>query len=224
VLPYPGWMAQESPLADVAAIYTPFDAAEVDRMDKFVTNVEAMTARSFFADPTRSLRIEGGEHQPTTVRLLDIDEEAIDAVTPRFRRLYMPTEAASFHKTFELLKRHVVRRSPPREAVLRELAAFEPWEQKMLNATPVTIMRAGERMTPHEIVEAYLYAEYLHDDVKLGMKLAEFEPFDEALRDEFLRVMYVLARVYYVGRNVVKPILEESSLLPSAPPLAPSRV
>jgi hypothetical protein len=215
-------MAEESPLAQVAEIYTPFDAAEVDRLTKYVSNVETMTDRSFFANPTRSLRIEGGDDQPTTVRLLDIDEEAVEAVTGRFRRLYMPTEAASFRRTFELLKRHVVRRSPPREVVMRELAEFGPWEQKMLNATPVTIMRGGVRMTPDQIVRAYLYSRYLHDDVKLGQELAAFEPFDEALRDEFLRVMHVLARVYYVGRNVVKPILEEPSLLPSAPPVAPS--
>jgi hypothetical protein len=79
-------------------------------------------------------------------------------------------------------------------------------------------------MTPHDIVRAYLYSQYLHDDVKLGQELAEFEPFDEVLRDEFLRVVYVLARVYYVGRNVVKPILEEPSLLPSTAPVAPTNV
>ena len=99
----------------------------------------------------------------------------------------MPTEAASFRKTFELLKRHVVRGSPRRAVVLRELAAFEPWEERMLNNTALTVTRGyRSTMTVREIVRAYLYGLYLHDDTGLGKTLAEFEPYDEALREEFL--------------------------------------
>jgi hypothetical protein len=115
-------MAEESPLEHPAEIYSRFDAAETRHLRTYVDDVKAFTNMVFFANPARSLRIED---RPSTVRLTEIDDEAVRAVTGLFRSLYVPTEPTSYRATFNLLKRHVYE-SPLRDAALHELRGFGP--------------------------------------------------------------------------------------------------
>jgi hypothetical protein len=207
-------MVAESPLEHVAEIYSPFDAAETDRLQTYVLDVETLTQLGFFADPGRSLRREGVKIG-NRINLLDIDEEAVRAVVGLFRSLHLPGERTSFFKTFDMLKRHVVRGSSRRAPVLRELDAFLHWEKELLDRTSTKIVVRGRTITAHEIVDAYLHGHYLHKDAGLWRRTGLHAVPKGLSKNEFLNVMYTVAQVYWVGRNVVKSILNVPSLLPA---------
>jgi hypothetical protein len=211
-------MAEESsPLEHVAAIYAPFDAAEARRLRTYVEDMETITGMAFFANPTRSMRIEGGTVQPVTVKLNDIDDEAVHAVMGLFRSLYVPSEPTSYRSIMKLLKRHLCE-SQHREACFHALRDLERWEKEVMASSMVRFSLNGTPISTHEIITKFLYAQYSHKDGDKGEWLDTFGVAREALRGEFLRAIYVLVKVYWVGHNVVKPILTTPSLVPAQSP------
>jgi hypothetical protein len=206
-------MAEESPLEFVTEIYAPFDTAEARHLRTYVDDVETIAGMAFFANPTRSMSIEGGTDQPLTVKLNDIDDEAVYAVVGLFRSLYVPTEPTSYRRTLKLLKRHL-RESPHREACVRALRDLERWEKEVSKTSAVQFIVNETPVSTQEIITMFLNAQYSHKDGDKAEWLDAFGVAREALRGEFLRAIYVLVKVYWVGRNVVKPILETASLLP----------
>lgn len=210
-------MSEESVLErPPAEIYCPFDAAEADRLATYKNDVESFTSMAFFTDPTRSL----GPRQPgegRTIRLADVDEEAVRAVMPLFRSLYVPTEPTSFRRTMNLLKRRL-RPSPHRDEALRELRKMGQWEKDELKRTPIKIVRGDIEFTPDANIHAHLHGVYLHKDPD---RRRELDPFPaDLMRGEMLGKVYALAQVYWIGRNIVAPILEEPLLLPAGSGMA----
>jgi hypothetical protein len=208
-------VTDDSPLCHPAKIYTPFDAAETERLQTYVDDVAALAGMSFFADPGRSLRREGVA-VGNRINLLDIDDEAIRAVVGLFRSIHLPGERTSFFKTFDMLKRHVVRGSPRRVPVLHELQAFLRWEEELLDRTPTKIVVGEKTIAAREIVDAYLHARYLHKDAGIWRRSGLHVVPEGLSKDEFLRVIHTLTQLYWVGRNAVKPILTTPSLLPAS--------
>lgn len=204
-------MADESVLEHPAEIYSPFDADEVERLATYKDDVERWTSMAFFTDPTRSL----GPKKPgeeRTFRLSDIDDEAAHAAMPLFRSLYTGTEPTSFKSTMNLLKRHV-RPSPHRDEALHDLQAVKDWEKEEIAHTLGLKLKLGEQeFTPEANIKAHLHGVYLHKD---PARRRELKPFPDGLvRSEMLGKAYTLGQVYWIGRNIVAPILEEPSLLP----------
>jgi hypothetical protein len=201
-------MADESALEHPAEVYNPFDADEIERLTTYKDDVERWTSMAFFTDPTRSL----GPKKPgeeRTIRLADVDEEAAHAAMGIFRSLYTGTEPTSFRKTMNLLKRHV-RPSARRQEALHDLGAMQDWEKKEIARTPIKIVRGEQEFTPEANIKAHLHGVFLHKD---PARRRELEPFpDGLLRGEMLGKVYALAQVYWIGRNIVAPILEEPSL------------
>jgi hypothetical protein len=212
-------MAEESPLEHVAEIYAPFLTAAARHLRTYVDDVETIAGMAFFANPTRSMTIEGGTDQPLTVKLNDIDDEAVYAVVGLFRSLYVPTEPTSYRRTLKLLKTHL-RESPRREACVTAVRDLERWEKEVLKTSAIQFIVNDTPVTTHEIITMFLNAQYSHKDGDKGEWLDAFGVAREAMRGEFLRAIYVLVKVYWVGRNVVKPILEEPSLLPEPVPVS----
>jgi hypothetical protein len=157
--------------------------------------------------------MEGGSDQPVAVKLTDIDEEAVHAVVPLFRSLYVPTEPTSYRRTLNLLKRHV-HESPRREAAIGALKDLGRWERDSLNNNAMSIVRNNVRMTADHIIKLYLNGQYLHKDRELHDQLDAFL-MPEVLRAEFLRAIRLLGSVYWIGRNVVAAVLETPSLVPA---------
>lgn len=205
-------MAEESALEHPAEIYNPFDRDEIERLATYKDDVERWTSMAFFTDPTRSL----GPKKPgeeRTIRLADVDDEATHAVMGIFRSLYTGTEPTSFKRTMNLLKSHL-RPSPRRDEALHDLRAMQDWEKNEIERTPIKLVRGEQEFTPAVNIRAHLYGVYLHKDPGRRRELKSFP--DDFIRGEMLGKIYVLAQVYWIGRNIVTPILEESSLLPEA--------
>jgi hypothetical protein len=206
-------MADESALEHPAEIYSPFDADGVERLTTYKADVERWTSMAFFTDPTRSL----GPKQPgeeRTIRLADVDDEAVHAVMGIFRTLYKGNEKTSFKSTMNLLGRHV-KPSPRHDEALRDLQAVKDWEKQEIARTQgLKIVRGGQEFTPEANIKAHLHGVYLHKDPEHRRELAPFP--DGMLRGEMLGTVYALGQVYWIGRNIVAPILDEPSLLPAA--------
>lgn len=208
-------MVDESALEHPAEVYSPFDADEIERLAIYKDDVERWTSMAFFTDPTRSL----GPKKPgeeRTIRLADVDGEAVDAAMPIFRSLYTGTEPTSFRSIMNLLKRHV-RPSSRGDEALHDLRAMRDWEKREIARTPIKMVVDEQEFTPEANIKAHLHGVFLHKD---PARRRELEPFPDGLvRGEMLGKVYVLAQVYWIGRNTVAPILEEPSLLPEAPGL-----
>ncbi len=201
----------ESPLEEPAVVYSPFDADEAKHLHTYVQEVEALVRLSFFTDPGRGLRARG-EDPPTSVVMVEIDDEAVVAAAARFRSIYRDQEHASYRRTLALLKRHVCE-SPLREAALSELRTFERWEKDSLKDRGLTITERGKPLSQREIIRLFLYGRYLHKDPKLSERIDGFM-FSEVMRGEFLGAMHSLTHVYWALRNVVSAILDTPALLP----------
>jgi hypothetical protein len=201
-------MVEKSTLEHPAEIYSPFDEDEIECLATYKDDVERWTSMAFFTDPTRSL----GPKKPgeeRTIRLADVDDEAAHAVMGIFRSLYTGTEPTSFKRTMNLLKSHV-RPSPRRDEALHDLRAMRDWEKKEIARTPIKIVRGEQEFTPEANIKAHLHGIYLHKD---PARRRELEPFPyDLMRGEMLGKVYALAQVYWIGRNIVAPILDESSL------------
>ncbi len=202
-------MAEESTLEHPTEIYSPFNGDEIQCLATYKDDVERWTSMAFFTDPTRSL----GPKKPgeeRTIRLADVDDEATHAVMGIFRSLYTGTEPTSFKRIMNLLKSHL-RPSPRRDQALRGLRAVQDWEKEEIARTPIKIVRGEQEFTPEANIKAHLHGIYLHKD---PARRRELEPFpDDLMRGEMLGKVYALARVYWIGRNIVAPILDEPSLV-----------
>ena len=202
-------MATESVLEEPALIYRPFREEEVERLTTYRQDVERFTAMDFFTDPTRSM----GPKKPGEVRrfsLNDVNDEATHAVMGIFRSLFTHNEPSSFRSIVKLVKSHV-KHSERRQDALDDLNRLLRWEQDELKRTPIRLLRGDVEFTPVENIKAHLHGVYLHKD---PARRRELQPFPSDLsRAEMLGKVYVLAQVYWIGRNVVVAILEEPRVL-----------
>ena len=131
--------------------------------------------------------------------------------------LYTPNEPTSFRHTMNLLKSHL-RPSTYRPEALRELRKMGQWEKDEIDRTPIKIIRGHVEFTPDANIKAHLHGVYLHKDPD---RRRELDPFPlELMRGEMLGKVYALAQVYWIGRNIVAPILDEPALLSSGPSAA----
>jgi hypothetical protein len=210
-------MAKESPLEHISEIYSPFDAADARRLRVYVDDVETLVASSFFKGPALSLTVGGPdlEGQGISEKLDGPNEEAVRAVAGLFRSLYDDNEPTSYNATLSLLGRNVHEHESPRQRDAKDaLRDLRKWKARALLPGGMTIKSNGRELTTVDLIDLFLYGRYLHkDDEKVGT-LQDF-PLDAVLMFEFMGAVQRLARIFWVGRNVVKPILETPSVLPT---------
>jgi hypothetical protein len=206
-------MAEESTLELAAEIYSPFDHAEVKRLRTYVEDVEALVASSFFHGPRLSVTI--GEPGVGDT-LAGPDDEATRAVAGLFRSLYTDHEPTSYNATLKLLSRHAHKHKSPRQReVIAELRSLRKLKTQALLSGGMTITSSGRELTPEVLIDVFLHGRYLHkDDEKMGT-LEDFEG-DVFLMFEFMGSLQRLSQVFWIGRNVVKPILGAPSLILAA--------
>jgi hypothetical protein len=87
------------------------------------------------------------------------------------------------------------------------------WEKDVANTSSIVIVLNDTRVTTHEIVMKFLNGQYAHKDGNKAGWLDTCGAPRELLRNEFLRIIHHLAPVYWVGHNVIEPILTTPSLI-----------
>jgi len=206
----------DSPLEHPAEIYSPFDAEETRRLTTFADDVDSFVNSAFFKDLKLSLTVGAEELGPLGERLEYPGEEAVRAVAALFRSLYESGEHASFHATLNLLSRHVRERNPSSEQeVLDIFRGLKRWKAQALRPRGLRIAINGQELLPRDLIELFLYGVYLHKDPEKVALLEQFAPVG-ILQLEFLSTMQILSKLYgATAREVVRPILETPSLVPT---------
>ncbi len=207
----------DSPLRRPADIYAPFDTSGVRRLRSYVADVEAFVTSGFFNGPGLTLTI-GGETGvgSLTERLEAPSDEAVRAVVPLFRQLYSDTEPTSYTSTIRLLSENVQRRDSPRRAeAIDALRALRRWKREAIKQQGLVIRSNGEELTIPILIELFLHGRFLHKDDDKVATLDMFQ-LEAMLMFEFLGAIKQLAQIFWVGRNVVRPILDTPSLLSGA--------
>lgn len=142
-------------------------------------------------------------------------ERAVRNAAVLFRSLYNDHEASSYNHVINLLTAHL-RESPRRQEALDALRALRKWKGEVLRMPGVAVSINGEDLMPEKLIDLWLHGRYLHKG-NAKSDLIDSLPFAVVLQGEFMGAMQRLSHVFWVGRNVVKPILAEPSLLPAAP-------
>jgi hypothetical protein len=131
-----------------------------------------------------------------------------------FRPLYNDHEASSYNHALKLLSRRVGE-SPSRQEALDALRDLRKWKGEVLRMPGVAFNVNGEDLTPGKLIDLWLHGRYLHKG-NANSDLLDSLPFAAVLQSEFMSLMYNLSQVFWIGRNVVAPILSTPALLPVA--------
>jgi hypothetical protein len=137
-------------------------------------------------------------------------EGALFGMAGRFRLLHSASHGMSFDAVRGLLYAHVSDESPLRDGALAELRVLRAMKKEALRS-PWTMEIDGKRRSPAEVIDLHLNGRYLHRDDDKAETLGSAPIL---IRSEFVSLVKRLSWVFAVGREVVKPILAEPSLVP----------
>lgn len=216
----------DSILCLASEIYSPFDVRETRRLRQYIADVEELTGSAFFQPSDRRLTLSavaGGSLEST---LAYPGEEAVRAVVGLFRQLYNHREPTSYHQALKLLGEHVHQRdSDHRSAATAELKALREWEKDALRPTVGLHWQhrgldgsvGSEELTPAVLIDLFLHGRYLHKGNEKSDKLDAW-PLAHLAQHRFFGAMLDLARVWWVGRNVVSKVLAVPPLIDASAP------
>lgn len=216
-------MSSESPFEQPLVIYAPFDVGESRRLRQFVSNVEQLAASSFFDAPAGKLTISGGTDTPLSTEMPYAGEEAVRAIAGLFRQLYSHTEPTSFPALRNLLSEHILQHPSPRQRealdAVKELRDIERQILRGDGQIALVMARsnadgteARENLTPRLLIDLFLHGHYLHSGNDKADKLAQW-PIPDMARHVFFGAVMALRNLYWVGRNIVRRILDRPGLL-----------
>jgi hypothetical protein len=205
----------DSPLRYPTEIYAPFNEGDAARLRTYVRLVDDLVGSSFFeAAKDMSLTIGAEMEGPASEELTYPGEEAVRAVVAPFRQLYNHREPSSYDAVLNLLSDHVHDRESSRQAEAQEaLRDLKKWKREALRFQGFAMNLNGWRPAPKDIIDLFFNGLYFHSDHKQAGILDGGMP-DAFLRFEFLMTVQTLARVFAVGRNVVRLVLDETAVLP----------
>ncbi len=205
----------DSPLRYPAEIYAPFNEGDAARLRTYVRLVDDLVGSSFFEAAKDMSLIIGAEMEgPASEELTYPGEEAVRAVVAPFRQLYNHREPSSYDAVLNLLSDHVHDRESLRQAEAQEaLRDLKKWKREALRFQGFAMNLNGWRPAPKDIIDLFFNGLYFHSDHEQAGILDGGMP-DAFLRFEFLMTVQILARVFAVGRNVVRIVLDETAVLP----------
>lgn len=203
-------MAVPPPLDNPAAVYSPFDASESQRLRTYADDVATLTSSRFFDGSRLTITIA----EPGVGDSLEApDEETVRAIAGLFRALYNDYEPTSYVAILKLLRQHAHKREgAQREAAIAELRGLHGLKAQALQAGLVTYAPSGSALTPQVLIETFINGHYLHKDEKRMAVLEDLRG-DAVLMFEFLSSVQRLTSVFTVGRSVVEPILKVHALV-----------
>jgi hypothetical protein len=208
----------------LAAGLVPFSNEERGRLRLYVEKADEIRSSRFF-ERQHVIRPNLEEGVPFTYVLENAEREVVSAVMPPLRLLYATTENVSFRGILSLIGRKAVERSSPESARIRTaLRQFSRAATEVLKFDPdmgiSSVDENGDlvtvsKPTMREILEDWLYGEYLHTDPLRRARLDQWRSIGvhEKL---FLDAVRSLGDVYIqFADEIVTPILAESSLASS---------
>jgi hypothetical protein len=203
-----------------ADVFTRFSALETKRLREYVEDVQELAASALFAGSNSGWKwqLSGGDDEPAVQTWSYPGERAVRNAAVVFRPLYKDGEGASYARTMKLLTGHVADGRDKDEA-LGQLRDLRKWKAEALQIRTMAFNVNGEDLTPARLIDLWLHGKYLHK----GNEKSDFLdalPHAAMLQAEFMDAMHRLARVFWVGRNVVVAVLSEPTLLPAAPAVA----
>jgi hypothetical protein len=211
-------------LALASEIYSPFDRQESRRLRQYVADVEEFVGSRFFDSGEQSVTVSWEQGGPLKSEIVYPGEEAVRAVVGLFRQLYSPGEPTSFISIMKLLSSHVhTRDSVYRDAALSDLKELRKWPQEELRPHVGMTMRTRradasievENYTPTLLIDLFLHGKYLHKGNEKSDRL-EAWPLANVAQQVFLTSMWILAKIFYTGANVVREVLAVPDLLDGA--------
>lgn len=211
-------MAEQSPLACAAEIYTRFDKDEARLLEIYKDDVERLVGSQFFQGPPLSLTVGAVDDDGDVSEELEgPSEESVRAIANLLRSLYDNNEPTSYNTVLNLLLRHAADRdSATKKEVIRVLRDLKKSKARVLDSAGLSIKLAdGEELTTAGIIKLVLYSQHQHKDLANVAKLDEFA-LTSVIGFEFMAAVQRLARVFWNGRNIVRTILAEPSLMPAA--------
>ena len=152
----------------------------------------------------------------------DIDEEALMAVAGLFRMVYDDNERTSFSHAMKLLSSHVDAAAPQlNSAAISALRGLRRAKGELLQQSGIQMVVARPRpdstleeetLTTKQIIELRLHGELLHAENEKSDALDAW-PIRGLPLFEFCGAIRRLARLFWVGRNVVAEVLKHDELL-----------
>jgi hypothetical protein len=204
-------VTDESPLErPPAEIYTPFDVGEVKRLSEYVADVEELVEADFFKSGGWKWRLTGGVLDPTEEEINYPGEQALHQIAGRFRQLYADHEPTSYNHILKIVGAHVGE-SPRRQDAIDAIRDLRRWKREAVQHRGVSFDINGEDLTTEALIDLWLHGHYLHKGNAKADKLDAL-PLKSVLLSEFMGAISRLSQVFWIGRNVVKPILETPSL------------
>jgi hypothetical protein len=199
------------PLEDPAAVYAPFDQAELKRLRNYVDDVDALRQSALFTNPA-SYKISGTVGEPIMQQLTYPGEDAIHTVVGRFRQIYTATEPTSCTAILKLLGDHVHQLpSPQQQGATDALRAFRALLRDALKDGFVQFNINGEVLTGPKLIDLFLHGHYLHKGNEKSAFLDSI-PMRPMMQAQFLAAVSKLIVIYWAVRDVVALILETPSL------------
>lgn len=199
-------------------IYRPFTEAETAILRDFVANARLLRGMRLFQQTPKRASVNWDVDTGFKNEMDEPEDEAVRAALTVFRQLYKPSEAHSFNRVINLLKRSVDQHGGPRRQEALDFFAYYPAEQKRrMGAVGIGIVFEGpdgQRPIDTEMtIEAYMHGHYLHgtnEKSELAKQLDEMQPFP---RFTLYTTMHYLAGLYWMAANVIDRILDAPQLL-----------
>ncbi|HEX3804789.1 MAG TPA: hypothetical protein VHV75_18335 [Solirubrobacteraceae bacterium] len=202
-------MSRKPPLERPADIYGPFTAAERTTLMTFVADVRRLGKMRFFDQVPRSASLNWGAEGPQAT-MDEPDDEAVRAVVSAFRQIYASDEPTSAARTLSILKRSVRARSGADQAdALEAIRDLKMWLNEILDygigmGISFDDGQHQDRVDAKRILDTYFHGKYLHSGnakAALARRLDNLEPWP---RYTLYRVMWKLARAYWIIANVAE--------------------
>lgn len=173
----------------ITEAFAPFDAAETRRLRRFVKRVEQLRGSSFFETPGHQITATYAGGGQFNIRAESAGDEAVRAVVGPFRELYTDSEPTSAMSALKLLESHA--RAADRECnerLIEQLRAVRRAIKERRQRDPRGVFLEEQAdggsaaVPPHQIIDTWLYGEYLHYDPAKADRIEEHEGITEMLR------------------------------------------
>jgi hypothetical protein len=216
------------PDLDLREALEPFTAEEVRQLRRYVQLATNLRESRFFEQYHQKLEIRVSPEEGVTFDLPHgQDDEAITTMVARLRTLHTKGRAgtASFPRTARLLRAHTIGRDNASADWIRKvLDHYQAQVELATSSALIGLVKehqdaegniVNEPVSPDEPFWDWIYGVYLHDDPDRFARVEAWS-YIGAHKFNFLKMASDLAKVYFSFFGIVRDVLEEPDLVPSA--------
>lgn len=210
--------ASATVLDDPSAVFRPLTLSEAELLRGFVVNVRQLGQMRFLKEVPQSATMRF-DHGAFESKMEEPDEEALRAAITVFRHIYSHTEAHSFKKSMNLLKRNAHEHAGTErdEAIALLDGHLESEREAIQSGVGMGIVferpEGADNITTERIIDAYFHGYYLHSGTEKSKLVKELEDLEPWPKYTMYTVMLALHNVYWRAANAVDLVLADPDLL-----------